>query len=288
MFRPLLPRIYMIVEEINRRHLEEVRERFPNDDQMVRELSIIEDGQVHMARLAIVGSHSVNGVAAIHTEILKSDTLKFFNRYYPKKFNNKTNGITHRRWLISANPELTALIDETIGDAWQKAPDQLSRLNDHVTDKAFLAELSKIKRLRKVELSDYIHAHGGVLVDPDMIFDVQVKRIHSYKRQIMNILHIMYLYHELKTNKRFSIPPTARFFGGKAGGVERGGALGEFGLQAADFGLVLRRLFVVFVVLLFEAGEAGLLFARVLREVLLLLAALFEFAPQPGKAGGAL
>ncbi|MFC2740580.1 MAG: glycogen/starch/alpha-glucan family phosphorylase, partial [Selenomonas sp.] len=161
MFRPLLPRIYMIVEEINRRHLEEVRERFPNDDQMVRELSIIEDGQVHMARLAIVGSHSVNGVAAIHTEILKSDTLKFFNRYYPKKFNNKTNGITHRRWLISANPELTALIDETIGDAWQKAPDQLSRLNDHVTDKAFLAELSKIKRLRKVELSDYIHAHGG-------------------------------------------------------------------------------------------------------------------------------
>ena len=216
MFRPLLPRIYMIVEEINRRHLEEVRRRFPNDEQMVHELSIIEDGQVHMARLAIVGSHSVNGVAAIHTDILKKDTLKFFHRYYPTKFNNKTNGITHRRWLIGANPELTALIDETIGDAWQKAPDQLSHLNDHVTDKAFLAELSKIKRLRKGDLSDYIHTHGGILVDPDMIFDVQVKRIHSYKRQIMNILHIMYLYHELKTNKRFRIPPTARFFGGKA------------------------------------------------------------------------
>ena len=216
MFRPLLPRIYMIVEEINRRHIEEVRERFPNDEQMVHELSIIEDGQVHMARLAIVGSHSVNGVAAIHTDILKKDTLKFFHRYYPTKFNNKTNGITHRRWLIGANPELTALIDETIGDAWQKAPDQLSHLNDHVTDKAFLTELSKIKRLRKVDLSDYIHTHGGILVDPDMIFDVQVKRIHSYKRQIMNILHIMYLYHELKTNKRFRIPPTARFFGGKA------------------------------------------------------------------------
>ena len=216
MFRPLLPRIYMIVEEINRRHIEEVRRRFPNDEQMVRELSIIEDGQVHMARLAIVGSHSVNGVAAIHTDILKKDTLKFFHRYYPTKFNNKTNGITHRRWLISANPELTALIDETIGDAWQKAPDQLSHLNDHVTDKAFLAELSKIKRLRKGDLSDYIHAYGGILVDPDMIFDVQVKRIHSYKRQLMNILHIMYLYHELKTNKRFRIPPTARFFGGKA------------------------------------------------------------------------
>ena len=216
MFRPLLPRIYMIVEEINRRHIEEVRRRFPNDEQMVRELSIIEDGQVHMARLAIVGSHSVNGVAAIHTDILKKDTLKFFNRYYPTKFNNKTNGITHRRWLISANPELTTLIDETIGDAWQKAPDQLSHLNDHVTDKAFLLELSKIKRLRKGDLSDYIHAYGGILVDPDMIFDVQVKRIHSYKRQIMNILHIMYLYHELKTNKRFRIPPTARFFGGKA------------------------------------------------------------------------
>ena len=216
MFRPLLPRIYMIVEEINRRHIEEVLRRFPNDEQMVRELSIIEDGQVHMARLAIVGSHSVNGVAAIHTDILKKDTLKFFHRYYPTKFNNKTNGITHRRWLIGANPELTALIDETIGDVWQKAPDQLAHLNDHVTDKAFLAELSKIKRLRKVDLSDYIHAHGGILVDPDMIFDVQVKRIHSYKRQIMNILHIMYLYHELKTNKRFRIPPTARFFGGKA------------------------------------------------------------------------
>ena len=216
MFRSLLPRIYMIVEEINRRHLEEVRERFPNDEQMVRELSIIEDGQVHMARLAIVGSHSVNGVAAIHTDILKRDTLHFFNKYYPKKFNNKTNGITHRRWLIASNPELTNLIDETIGDGWQKKPSELSRLNDHVTDKSFLAELAKIKRQRKGDLSDFIHTHGGILVDPDMIFDIQVKRIHSYKRQIMNVLHIMYLYHELKTNKRFRIPPTARFFGGKA------------------------------------------------------------------------
>ena len=216
MFRSLLPRIYMIVEEINRRHLEEVRERFPNDEQMVRELSIIEDGQVHMARLAIVGSHSVNGVAAIHTDILKRDTLRFFNKYHPKKFNNKTNGITHRRWLIASNPELTNLIDETIGDGWQKKPSELSRLNDHVTDKSFLAELAKIKRQRKGDLSDFIHAHGGILVDPDMIFDIQVKRIHSYKRQIMNVLHIMYLYHELKTNKRFRIPPTARFFGGKA------------------------------------------------------------------------
>ena len=216
MFRSLLPRIYMIVEEINRRHLEEVRERFPNDEQMVRELSIIEDGQVHMARLAIVGSHSVNGVAAIHTDILKRDTLRFFHKYYPKKFNNKTNGITHRRWLIASNPELTNLIDETIGDGWQKKPSELSRLNDHVTDKSFLAELAKIKRQRKGDLSDFIHTHGGILVDPDMIFDIQVKRIHSYKRQIMNVLHIMYLYHELKTNKRFRIPPTARFFGGKA------------------------------------------------------------------------
>ena len=216
MFRSLLPRIYMIVEEINRRHLEEVRKRFPNDEQMVRELSIIEDGQVHMARLAIVGSHSVNGVAAIHTDILKRDTLRFFYKYYPKKFNNKTNGITHRRWLIASNPELTNLIDETIGDGWQKKPSELSRLNDHVTDRSFLAELAKIKRQRKGDLSDFIHTHGGILVDPDMIFDIQVKRIHSYKRQIMNVLHIMYLYHELKTNKRFRIPPTARFLGGKA------------------------------------------------------------------------
>ena len=216
MFRPLLPRIYMIIDEINRRHLEEVRRRYPGDEEKVRALSIIQDGVVHMARLSIVGGHSVNGVAKIHTDILKSTTLHDFYEYTPRKFNNKTNGITHRRWLIGANPELTTLIDETIGDAWQKAPDQLSHLNDHVTDKAFLLELSKIKRLRKVDLSDYIHMHGGILVDPDMIFDVQVKRIHSYKRQIMNILHIMYLYHELKTNKRFRIPPTARFFGGKA------------------------------------------------------------------------
>lgn len=216
LFQPLLPRIYMVIDEINRRHLKEVRARYPGDENKVRELSIIQDGQVHMARLAIVGSHSVNGVAAIHTDILKKDTLKPFHEFYPNLINNKTNGITHRRWLIGSNPELSDLIDETIGEGWQRNPKDLAKLNDHVDDKAFLEELAKIKELRKEALAKYIHDKGGEKIDPETIFDIQVKRIHSYKRQIMNILQIMFLYHSMKNDKNFRIPPTTRFFGGKA------------------------------------------------------------------------
>lgn len=216
MFRTLLPRIYMIIDEINRRHVAEVRKRYPNDEHMVRELSIIEGDQVHMARLAIVGSHSVNGVAAIHTDILKKDTLKYFHQFYPGVFNNKTNGITHRRWLIASNPELSELIDETIGEEWQKAPSRLTELNDYVKDAAFLDQIDKIKRLRKKDLADFILEKQNIKVDPDTIFDIQVKRIHSYKRQIMNILQVMYLYTMMKGDKAFKIPPTTRFFGGKA------------------------------------------------------------------------
>lgn len=217
MFRPLLPRIYMIIDEINRRHLEEVRARYPHHEEKVHALSIIQDGMVHMARLAIVGGHSVNGVAAIHTEILKTTTLHDFYEYNPKMFNNKTNGITHRRWLMGANPELDVLITSTIGSRrWHRHPEQLDLLNDYVEDKPFLAELGKIKHLRKEALAAYIREHNHMEVDPDSLFDIQVKRIHSYKRQLMNVLHIMYQYHRIRTDRSFDMLPTTYIFGGKA------------------------------------------------------------------------
>ncbi len=218
MFRELLPRIYMIIEEINRRHLDDVRARYPGDDAKVRAMSIIEGDEVHMARLAIVGGHSVNGVAKIHSDILKSTTLHDFYEFNPKMFNNKTNGITHRRWLMGANPELSNLIDETIGSRrWHRHPEQLDLLNDFVDDRSFLKGLEKAKNLRKEALAEYIKNHNdGLVLDPSTIFDIQVKRIHSYKRQLMNILHIMYQYRRLKTDAGYEIPPTTYFFGGKA------------------------------------------------------------------------
>ncbi len=218
MFRELLPRVYMIIEEINRRHLEEVRERYPNDEGRVRALSILQDGMVHMARLAIVGSHSINGVARIHSEILKNSTLHDFYDLDPRMFNNKTNGITHRRWLMGANPELANLIDDTIGSRrWHRYPEQLDLLNDFLDDKPFLLELGKIKKIRKQALADYIKAHNnGLVLDTNTIFDIQVKRIHSYKRQLMNILHVMYQYYRLKNESSYEMLPTTYFFGGKA------------------------------------------------------------------------
>ncbi len=218
MFQPLLPRVYMIIDEINRRWVEEVRDRYPGDEGRVRELSIIQDGMVHMARLAIVGSHSVNGVAKIHTGILKSTTLRPFYEYNPRLFNNKTNGITHRRWLMGANPELMELLDKTMGSRrWHRHPEQLDLFNDFINDKPVLAELERVKKIRKTALAEYVKKHNGIDVDPDTIFDIQVKRIHSYKRQLMNILHIMYQYNHLKAHdKDFMMEPTTYFFGGKA------------------------------------------------------------------------
>ena len=217
MFKTLLPRIYMIIDEINRRWLLDVRARYPENEDKVHALSIIQDGMVHMARLAIVGSHSVNGVAKIHTDILKSTTLHDFYEYNPRLFNNKTNGITHRRWLMGANPELATLIDRTIGSRrWHRHPEQMDLLNDFVENKPFLAELEKIKKIRKTALAAYVGKHNGITVDPETIFDIQVKRIHSYKRQLMNILHIMYQYHRLKTDPEYTMLPTTYFFGGKA------------------------------------------------------------------------
>ena len=217
MFRDLLPRIYMVIDEINKRHVEYVKARYPDNVEKLRAMSIIEAGEVHMARLAIVGSHSVNGVARIHSDILKSTTLHDFYEYWPRMFNNKTNGITHRRWLMGANPELAELIDDTIRSrVWHRHPEQLDLLNDSVDDRAFLEGLDRIKHIRKQALAEYVKKHNNIEVNPDTIFDIQVKRIHSYKRQLMNIMHIIYQYHKMKTDPSYKPLPTTYFFGGKA------------------------------------------------------------------------
>ena len=217
MFKELLPRIYMIIDELNKRHVEYVKARYPDNVDKLRAMSIIEAGEVHMARLAIVGSHSVNGVARIHSDILKATTLHDFYEYWPRMFNNKTNGITHRRWLMGANPELADLIDSMIRSrVWHRHPEQLDLLNDSVDDRVFLNGLEQIKHLRKEGLAEYVKKHNNIEVNPDTIFDIQVKRIHSYKRQLMNIMHIIYQYHKMKTDPSYKPLPTTYFFGGKA------------------------------------------------------------------------
>ena len=217
LFKDLLPRIYMIIDEINRRFLYEVRSKYQGDENLIHELSIIQDGQVHMARLAVVGSFSVNGVARLHTNILKESTLKYFYQYYPDKFNNKTNGITHRRWLISANNALAHVIDDKLTRQWRGDTRMMKQLNQYVNDPAFLKQLDKVKRARKRALAQYVWSHNKVRIKIDSIFDVQVKRIHSYKRQLMNIMHIMYQYDRLKNDPEYKMPvPVVYFFGGKA------------------------------------------------------------------------
>lgn len=215
MFKELLPRIYMIVEEINRRFTKTVWERY-HDDYKMSELSILWDGQVHMARLAVVGSHSVNGVARIHSEILKSHTMCHFHDFYPGKFNNKTNGITHRRWLIKANPQLADLITEAISPRWKTDPADLIQLLPYKNDKSFKEKLGKIKKERKEILAKFVKNKYGILIDPNTVFDTQIKRIHSYKRQILNILHVMVLYNRLKTDPSFKMTPRTMLFAGKA------------------------------------------------------------------------
>lgn len=217
MFKTLLPRIYMVIDEVNRRHLEYVKARYPNNVDKLRAMSIIEGGEVHMARLAIVGSHSVNGVARIHSDILKSTTLHDFYEYWPRMFNNKTNGITHRRWLMGANPELADLIDRTIRSrVWHRHPEQLDLFNESVDDRKVQKELDEIKLIRKTALAEFIKKHQGVELDPNTIFDIQVKRIHSYKRQLMNALHIIWQYEKMKQDPSYKPLPTTYLFGGKA------------------------------------------------------------------------
>ncbi len=216
LFSRLLPRIYMIIEEINRRFCAQLIERFGNNPEKIRNMAIVADGQIRMAYLAIVGSHSVNGVAAIHTEILKNHLLKDFYEIYPEKFNNKTNGITQRRWLAHCNPRLSSLINETIGEKWVTDLDELKKLIPHKEDAAFRERFMDIKRNNKVDLASFIQKTKGVTVDPDSIFDIQVKRLHEYKRQLLNVFHIMDLYNIIKMNPNVDISPRTFIFGAKA------------------------------------------------------------------------
>ena len=181
-------------------------------------MSILKDGQIHMANLAIVGSFSVNGVAALHTDILKNITMKTFNDFYPHKFNNKTNGITHRRWLLQSNPELVSLLNDTIGSEWISKPGQLEKVLKYKDDKNFKKRFAAMKLARKTHLAEKIKNQIGVELDPNSIFDIHVKRLHEYKRQLMNALHIMYLYNELKENPelRRNFHPQSFIFGAKS------------------------------------------------------------------------
>ena len=216
MFKSLLPRIYMIVEEINRRYCEELWNKFQGQWKKISDMSILADGQVRMAHLAIVGSHSVNGVAKLHTEILKKKEMSNFYYMYPNKFNNKTNGITHRRWLLKSNPELTDLLKDTIGTSFIKHPIDLCNFKEYLDDKSVLEKLDKIKYRNKENLSQIILDKQGIKVNPNSIFDVQVKRIHAYKRQLLNCLRIMDLYTSLVENPNLDIEPRTFIFGGKA------------------------------------------------------------------------
>lgn len=216
LFKQLLPRIYQLIEEINRRFCNELRAVHCLPENIIHEMSIISDGKIKMAYLAIVGSFSVNGVAAIHTEILKNNVLKNFYRIYPQKFNNKTNGITQRRWLGHANKELATLITNTIGDKWYTNLSELKRLMPYSNDKAFIEDYRRIKQHNKERLARYIKEHNQIMVNPDSIFDVQVKRLHEYKRQLMNVLHIMMLYNEIKANPNGNYVPRTFIFGAKA------------------------------------------------------------------------
>ncbi|WP_312072393.1 glycogen/starch/alpha-glucan family phosphorylase, partial [Anaerotignum propionicum] len=216
LFSRLLPRIYQIVEEINRRFCLELTEKYGNNPEKIRRLAIIADGQIRMAYMAIVGSHSVNGVAALHTEILKNQELKDFYKLYPGKFNNKTNGITQRRWLLHANPQLAELITEKIGDGWITDLAQLEKILPYVEDEEFQKRFMEIKRANKVALAKYIKSAKGIDINPDSIFDIQVKRLHEYKRQLLNVLHIIGLYNKLKMNPGLDIVPRTYIFGAKA------------------------------------------------------------------------
>ena len=216
MFKELLPRIYMIVEEMNERYCAELWHKYIGQWDKISKMAIIGDGFVRMANLAIVGSHSVNGVAKLHTEILKKKEMSDFYYLYPSKFNNKTNGIAHRRWLLKSNPELTNLLKETIGDSFIKHPTDMENFEKYIDDEYVLKRLGEIKRKNKENLAKVIFDNQGIKVDPNSIFDVQVKRIHAYKRQTLNCLIIMELYNRLLENPNLDIAPRTFIFAGKA------------------------------------------------------------------------
>jgi starch phosphorylase len=219
LFATLLPRHLEIIYEINRRFLDDVKTRFPGEKDRVTRMSLIEEGptrKVRMAHLAIVGSHSTNGVAAVHSELLRTTTLKDFAEMFPHRFNNKTNGVTPRRWLLMANPALAALLTEALGPAWITDLDKLQGLVKLAPDAAFREKFRAAKRKQKSAFSHWLRVEQGIVLDPDTIFDCQVKRIHEYKRQLLNVLHIVQLYHRLKNDPRLDIPPRTFLFAGKA------------------------------------------------------------------------
>ena len=216
LFSRLLPRVYQIIEEINRRFVAQIEAKYPGDFEKVRKMAIIFDGQVKMAHLAIAAGYSVNGVAQLHTEILKNQELKDFYQMMPEKFNNNTNGITHRRFLLHGNPLLASWITDHIGNEWITDLPQLSKLKVYVDDPKAQQEFMNIKYQNKVRLAKYIQEHNGIEVDPRSIFDVQVKRLHEYKRQLLNILHVMYLYNQIKDHPEMDFYPRTFIFGAKA------------------------------------------------------------------------
>lgn len=216
MVQQQIPRVYMIIEEIDRRFREKLKQNFVNDWGKIESMAIISQGKVKMAHLAIEGSFSVNGVAKLHTEILKNTVLKDFYDLYPHKFNNKTNGITHRRWLISANPKLADLICENIGDGWVTEPEKLEQFADFADNSVVGEAVESIKHENKVLLSNFILDHYGISVDPNSIFQTQIKRLHGYKRQLLNILQVIDLYNQLKQNPNMDIFPQTFLFGAKA------------------------------------------------------------------------
>ncbi len=216
LFSRLLPRVYQIVEEINRRFVAQIQQRYPGDNEKIRRMAIIYDGQVRMAYLAIVGSFSVNGVAKLHTEILEKQELRDFYEMMPEKFNNKTNGITQRRFLLHGNPLLADWVTDKIGNEWITDLSNIKKLSVYVDDEKCQQEFMNIKYQNKIRLAKYIKEHNGIDVDPRSIFDVQVKRLHEYKRQLMNILHVMYLYNQLKDNPNMDMVPRTFIFGAKA------------------------------------------------------------------------
>ena len=216
LFSRLLPRIYQIVEEIDRRFIAKIKEAYPDNQEKIRKMAVIYDGQVRMAHLAIAGSFSVNGVAGLHTEILKKRELRDFYEMMPEKFNNKTNGITQRRFLLHGNPQLAAWVTDKIGSEWITDLSQLNKLKVFIDDEKAQQEFMNIKYQNKLRLAEYIKEHNGVEINPRSIYDVQVKRLHEYKRQLMNILHVMYLYNQLKDNPNMDMIPRTFIFGAKA------------------------------------------------------------------------
>ena len=216
LFSRLLPRVYQIVEEINRRFILEIQQKYPGNFEKVKKMAIIYDGQVKMAHLAIVAGYSVNGVARLHTEILKNQELKDFYEMMPEKFNNKTNGITQRRFLAHGNPLLADWVTDKIGPDWITDLSQLSKLKVYADDEKALQEFMTIKFKNKERLAKYILEHNGVEVDPHSIFDIQVKRLHEYKRQLLNILHVIYLYNQIKAHPEMEFYPRTFIFGAKA------------------------------------------------------------------------